>query len=128
MLADFVHRFKSSTCLIDQGHLPRNDILKAVDRKTLPTYMPRARWKRSRYARMWQDRENRYQIPDQALHKAFLRGGGVTRNACIAAARGCHRSPATTERGVSKRGMIENGRFRVYTRNSTLAGGQRRPY
>ncbi|MEH6500192.1 MAG: hypothetical protein V7751_12450 [Pseudoalteromonas distincta] len=54
-VADFVHRFKLDM-LIDQGHLPRNDILKAVDRKTLPTYMPGA-LETSRYARMWQDRK-----------------------------------------------------------------------
>lgn len=54
-VGDFVHRFKLDM-LIDQGHLPRNDILRAVDRKTLPTYMPGA-LETSRYARMWQDRK-----------------------------------------------------------------------
>lgn len=54
-VADFVHRFKLDM-LIDQGHLPRNAILRAVDRKTLPSYMPGA-LETSRYARMWQDRK-----------------------------------------------------------------------
>ncbi|WP_022963293.1 hypothetical protein [Halopseudomonas pelagia] len=54
-VADFVHRFKLDM-LIDQGRLPRNDILRAVDKKTLPTYMPGAQ-ETSRYARMWQDRK-----------------------------------------------------------------------
>ncbi len=54
-VAGFVHRFKLDM-LIDQGHLPRKDILKAVDKETLPTYM-QGPLETTRYARLWEDRK-----------------------------------------------------------------------
>lgn len=54
-VAGFVHRFKLDM-LIDQGHLPRKDILHAVEKDTLPTYMS-GPIETTRYARLWHDRK-----------------------------------------------------------------------
>lgn len=54
-VAGFVHRFKLDM-LIDQGHLPRKDILHAVAQDTLPRYMS-GPLETTRYARMWRDRK-----------------------------------------------------------------------
>ncbi|MFN3579310.1 MAG: hypothetical protein ACK4VV_02415 [Pseudomonas sp.] len=54
-VSDFVNRFKLDL-LIDQGDLPRREILKAVCKEQLPDYLPGAT-KTTRYARLWEDRK-----------------------------------------------------------------------
>lgn len=58
-VSDFVNRFKLDL-LIEQGLLPRDEILKAVCKEQLPDYLPGAN-KTTRYARMWEDRKIKIQ-------------------------------------------------------------------
>lgn len=54
-VVSFVNRFKLDM-LIAQGQLPRKDILQAVRKETLPTYLP-GTLETTRYARLWHDRK-----------------------------------------------------------------------
>ncbi|PCC99863.1 DUF3509 domain-containing protein [Halopseudomonas pelagia] len=57
-VSGFVHRFKLDM-LIDQGHLPRKDILQAVDKQKLPDYLP-GTLETTRYARLWEERKLKF--------------------------------------------------------------------